>query len=58
MQLEVILTGDWFAFLFLIALPVTVTVKTQNSLQIQTLTTRDCNGPQTNMPKNVGSVKT
>ena len=25
--------------------------------QVQTLTTRDCNGPQTNMPKNVGSVK-
>ena len=25
---------------------------------VQTLTTRDCNGPQTNMPENVGSVKT
>ena len=25
---------------------------------VQTLTTRDCKGPQTNMPKNVGSVKT
>ena len=25
---------------------------------VQTLTTRDYNGPQTNMPKNVGSVKT
>ena len=24
----------------------------------QTLTTRDCKGPQTNMPKNVGSIKT
>ena len=26
--------------------------------EVQTLTTRDCKGPQTNMPKNVGSVKT
>ena len=25
---------------------------------IQTLTTRDCKGPQTNMPKNAGSIKT
>ena len=25
---------------------------------VQTLTTRDCKGPQTNMPKNVGSIKT
>ena len=25
---------------------------------LQTLTTRDCKGPQTNMPKNVGSIKT
>ena len=26
--------------------------------RVQTLTTRDCKGPQTNMPKNVGSIKT
>ena len=25
---------------------------------VQTLTTKDCKGPQTNMPKNVGSIKT
>ena len=25
---------------------------------VQTLTTRDCKGPQTNMPNNVGSIKT
>ena len=25
-------------------------------LRVQTLTTRDCKGPQTNMPKNVGSI--
>ena len=25
---------------------------------LQTLTTKDCKGPQTNMPKNVGSIKT
>ena len=24
---------------------------------IQTLTIKDCKGPQTNMPKNVGSIK-
>ena len=24
---------------------------------VQTLTTKDCIGPQTNMPKNVGSIK-
>ena len=27
-------------------------------LKVQTLTTKDCKGPQTNMPKNVGSIKT
>ena len=27
-------------------------------LQVQTLTTKDCKGPQTNMPENVGSIKT
>ena len=26
--------------------------------KIQTLTIKDCKGPQTNMPKNVGSIKT
>ena len=26
--------------------------------KVQTLTTKDCRGPQTNMPKNVGSIKT
>ena len=26
--------------------------------KIQTLTTKDCKGPQTNMPENVGSIKT
>ena len=26
--------------------------------KVQTLTTKDCKGPQTNMPKNVGSIKT
>ena len=26
--------------------------------KLQTLTTRDCKGPQTNTPKNVGSIKT
>ena len=26
--------------------------------KVQTLITRDCKGPQTNMPKNVGSIKT
>ena len=25
---------------------------------VQTLTTKDCKGPQTNMPKNIGSIKT
>ena len=25
--------------------------------QVQTLTTKDCKGPQTNMPKNVGFMK-
>ena len=25
---------------------------------VQTLTTKDCKGPQTNMPENVGSIKT
>ena len=25
---------------------------------VQTLSTKDCKGPQTNMPKNVGSMKT
>ena len=25
---------------------------------VQTLTTKDCKGPQTNVPKNVGSMKT
>ena len=29
-----------------------------NRVTGQTLTTRDCKGQQTNMPKNVGSVKT
>ena len=28
----------------------------QTDNYIQTLTTKDCNGPQTNMPKNVGSI--
>ena len=28
------------------------------TLEIQTFTTKDCKGPQTNMPENVGSVKT
>ena len=28
------------------------------SIKVQTLTTRDCKGPQTNMPKNIGSIKT
>ena len=27
-------------------------------IKVQTLTTRNCKGPQTNMPKNVGSIKT
>ena len=26
--------------------------------EVQTLATKDCKGPQTNMPKNVGSIKT
>ena len=26
--------------------------------KVQTLTTKDCKGPQTNMPENVGSIKT
>ena len=26
--------------------------------KVLTLTTQDCTGPQTNMPKNVGSIKT
>ena len=26
--------------------------------KVQTLTTKDCKGPQTNMPQNVGSIKT
>ena len=26
--------------------------------KVQTLTTKECKGPQTNMPKNVGSIKT
>ena len=26
--------------------------------KVQTLTIKDCKGPQTNMPKNVGSIKT
>ena len=26
--------------------------------QVQTLTIRDCKGPQTNMLKNIGSIKT
>ena len=26
--------------------------------KVQTLTTKDCKGSQTNMPKNVGSIKT
>ena len=26
--------------------------------KLQTLTTRDCKGPQTNMPEDVGSIKT
>ena len=30
----------------------------QKFIKLQTLTTRDCKGPQTNMPKNVGSLKT
>ena len=30
----------------------------RTSGNIQTLTTMDCKGPQTNMPKNVGSIKT
>ena len=29
-----------------------------NMVTGQTLTTRDCKGPQTNMSKNVGSIKT
>ena len=29
-----------------------------NNNNVQTLTTKDCKGPQTNMPKNVGSIKT
>ena len=29
-----------------------------NRVTGQTLTTRDCKAPQTNMPKNVGSIKT
>ena len=29
-----------------------------NSGILQTLTTKDCKGPQTNMPKNVGSINT
>ena len=27
-------------------------------MRVQTLTTKDCKGPQTNMPENVGSIKT
>ena len=30
----------------------------RNSGILQTLTTKDCKGPQTNMPKNVRSIKT
>ena len=29
-----------------------------HKLTVQILTTKDCKGPQTNMPKNVGSIKT
>ena len=29
-----------------------------HKLAVQILTTKDCKGPQTNMPKNVGSIKT
>ena len=32
--------------------------ETEGIFQGQTLTTKDCKGPQTNMPKKVGSIKT
>ena len=32
--------------------------RTGYNISVQTLTTRDCTGPQTNMLKNVGSIKT
>ena len=33
-------------------------VRAADIIQVQTLTTKDCKGPQTNMPENVGSIKT
>ena len=33
-------------------------IKYLRAKKVQTLTTKDCKGPQTNMPKHVGSIKT
>ena len=35
-----------------------ITIIIMMMIMIHTLTTKDCKGPQTNMPKNVGSTKT
>ena len=44
--------------MMMILIMITITIIKMMMLMIQALTTKDCKGLQTNMPKNVGSTNT